>query len=381
MQVLILNHEFPPLGGGVGITTYNVARELVKMGHKVDVLTSRYKDLKKEEIIEGIQVYRVKSFRKNILTNTLIGMLAFVIFGIIRYRKLCKQKKYRVVHFFFSVPSGIISLFTPKRQRFSIVVSLQGSDVPGYDPYTFRFLHWLFKPLNKMVWHKADILFALSHGLKRIAQKTDKNVRIEVIHNGVDSNIFRVLDKKKPATSKIRLICVARLIKRKGIQYLLYALSNIKRNNIELMIVGTGDYEEQLRQLVKKLNLSQIVTFYGYCPNEGLCRLYNDSDIFALPSLTESFGIVFAEAMACGLPIIGTRVGGIPEFVRDQVDGFLVPPGDIESLRQALTNLIDNPQLRQEMGKNGAVRIRREFTWKNIAEQYLAGYYENIVRI
>jgi glycosyltransferase involved in cell wall biosynthesis len=377
MKILMLNHEFPPMGGGAGRATFNIAKELYKMGHQVDILTSAYKNYTRDEVIDGVQIYRVQSKKKHILETDLVGILLYTIFGMNKFRKLLKQNDYDLTHSFFSIPAGIISLFGNKVYGIPYVVSLRGSDVPNYDPYKLNYIHKISKPLTKLIWKNAIKTVALSNGLKDIALKTDPTLNFAVVYNGIDTTIFKRL-KRKNESENVKLICVARLLKRKGIHHLLLALSQMNLNNVELLIVGTGNFENELKGLSAKFNLNKTVSFFGYCNNYKLPELYSGADIFVLPSLTESFGIVFAEAMACGLPIIGTTAGGIPEVVRNGENGVLVPPGNVNKLKNALVKLINNNELRKKMGEKSIKIVQENFTWNKIAKDYLQIYEEVI---
>jgi glycosyltransferase involved in cell wall biosynthesis len=176
----------------------------------------------------------------------------------------------------------------------------------------------------------------------------------------------------------VRLITVARLLERKGIQTILQACSQPTLLPVELQIIGTGPYEATLRQMVDDLGLRDRVKFLGFVPNEELPAYYRRSDIFVLPSETESFGLVFAEAMSCGLPIAASNVGGIPETVRDGIDGLLCPPGDSASLRKNILQLIASTARRDQMSTSQRQRILKHYPWEHIAARY-AGIYASVL--
>lgn len=374
----MLNHEFPPMGGGAGRATFNIARELHNLGHEVDILTSAYKHYKRDDVIDGVQIYRVRSRKKHILDTDLIGLFLYTIFGLSKFRKLIKQKDYDLTHSFFSIPAGIISLFGKKLYGIPYVVSLRGSDVPCYDPYKLNYVHKITQSLTKLIWKSSTKTVALSNGLKDIASKTYPTLNFDVVYNGIDTTIFKRLERKNESDN-VKLICVSRLLKRKGIHHLLLALSQMYLNNVELLIVGTGNFEDVLKRLTAKLNLNKYISFYGYCDNNKLPELYGDADIFVLPSLAEAFGIVFAEAMACGLSIIGTTTGGIPEVVRNGENGILVQPGNVNELKTALEKLINNKELRKTMGAESIKIVQENFIWNKIAKDYLR-IYEDVKR-
>jgi glycosyltransferase involved in cell wall biosynthesis len=176
---------------------------------------------------------------------------------------------------------------------------------------------------------------------------------------------------------------VTRLVERKGVQHILKALAELRKGsfkikNISLLIVGTGNYEYQLKTLCKKLYLNDVVSFYGFCPRSKLPELYGQSNIFILPSLAESFGVVFAEAMACALPIISTKAGAIPDLVKDK-HGILVEPGNVNELKEAIKYMLINKERWHAMGSASRDIICKKYSWKAVAQRYSYIYSINIV--
>jgi len=385
LKILILSHEFPPLGGGAGRAAYNIAKELIKMGDEVDVLTTSYNKLPSFEVIDDINIHRIYGKRRNSLdNNVIVTMSSYLIIGMVNAIKMFKKEQYDVIHCFFTIPAGLLGIVLRKIYRIPVILSLRGSDVPFHNPDYFRFIRFAVQPLFKFIWKKSSKVVALSKGLQRTAKRTLRNYDYAVIYNGVDTNKFKPIQGKY-STSKnniIRLITVSRLVKRKGIQYLLQAIAELRRElinfQIKLLIVGDGNYRKVLEGLTAKLRLKDNVTFYGICPNDKLPELYNSTDIFILPSLTESFGQAIGEAMACELPIIGTTVGGIPEVVIDGENGILVQHQNVPELKLALHNLATNPELRTKMKQKNARRIKNHFNWQITAKQYREIYIKYI---
>jgi glycosyltransferase involved in cell wall biosynthesis len=379
MKILILNYEFPPMGGGAGSATYNVAKELALLGHQVDVLTSKLPGNPKKELIAGFRVFRVFSWRKGIHDCGFRGALSYVFFTIPYFITLVRRENYDVLHYFFGLPTGFLSLLPGKHTKIPYVISLRGSDVPFYDAYNGS-LQWVHRPLipfTKRIWHRAKRVVALSKSLKTTALKTNEDQRIDVIPNGIESDIFKRQDRAgaEHKGKSFQLITVSRLIERKGIQHVLHALAKLKNKDISLLIVGTGNYEKQLKILCDQLSLNEIVTFYGYCPREALPKLLSTGDAFILPSLAESFGMVFIEAMACGLPIIAGRVGGVPDFVHPE-NGILVDPENIDEIKDAILNLKNDRSMREAMTKANRIKAVQDYNWKNVAEKYLDIYQD-----
>jgi glycosyltransferase involved in cell wall biosynthesis len=289
--------------------------------------------------------------RKKINDCGFRGAYTYLFSAAIKLLELRKHNHFDIVHYFFSLPTGLLSMVPWAFQGTPYIVSLRGSDVPYYDVYN-RNVHLsnlLLRSVNKAIWKKANSVIALSNGLKKTALLSAPDQRIDVIQNGVETALFKPDPNKRLPGKKFRLITVSRLIIRKGIDHSLHALAQLRDKNITHLIVGTGSYESFLKKLCHKSDLDDVVTFYGYCPRHELPKLYNKADPFILPSLAESFGIVFAETMLCGLPVIGGKTGGVPDLIKEE-NGILVEPGNVESIKNAIITLKNNEHMRSRMG-------------------------------
>jgi len=379
LNLLLLNYEFPPMGGGAGNATWNIAVELVRQGHRVSVLTSRLKGQLQQETASGIDIYRVFSWRKGIHDCGLRGAYSFIIAAWPVLRRLCKQQHYDVAHYFFTLPTGALTLFPGRHTSIPRVVSLRGSDVPWYDefnPLVHR-MNLLLRPVIRRIWNGSERVVALSGGLRDTAHRTDPKLRIDVVPNGVEADLFTPEPGPNNAgDGPFRLITVSRLINRKGIDHLIEAVASLRESiDLRLQIVGLGNFMEQLRRKAQTSGAGDIVEFYGYCPRDELPELYRQADLFALPSMAESFGLAFAEAMACGLPILGGRTGGVPELVHES-NGILVTPGSVDEIRDAIRTLHARPDLRQAMSSNNRARVLSDFSWDSVARRYAQIYRE-----
>ena len=378
VRVLILNHEFPPLGGGGGWASYEIGRQLVRSGHRVTVVTTTYQDLPAFEEREGIEIHRVYGRRRSLLDNDVgVTMLSFLTLGTRVALRLARERAFDVVHAFFTIPAGLVGAWLKGWTGTPLVVSLRGADVPYHNPDEFRGVIRLLSPLLARVWRRADRVVALSNGLRRTAERTAEDVPFRVIYNGVDTELFKS-GRAVRANGVPRLITVARLVQRKGIQHLLSALAGLRDRGFEfqLAVIGEGNYRAALEAQCRDLGLGDRVEFVGFVPHERLPAAYARADLFVLPSLTESFGQVFAEAMACGLPVIGTTVGGIPEVVGPEQAGWLVGPGDVEALTGLLATALRSPEQRRQMGARNAATVRRRFSWAGVAREYADLYAE-----
>ena len=379
MRVLLLNYEFPPVGGGAGHATANIASGLARLGVEAEVLTSRINGERDGEATGGVPVHRVSSWRVGVHDCGLRGAYTYLAGAALKLRQLHARRRYDIEHYFFSLPTGLLTLFPGTRPAAPYIVSLRGSDVPGYDPFNAKVerLHKLMKPLNRRIWRRAGKVVALSDALAETARGTAPDLDIEVIPNGIDTNRFSP-PAGRPAERRVRLVTVARLLERKGIHTILEACAKPTVLPVELSIIGTGPFEPELREMVAEMGLADRVRFLGFVPNDELPHHYRESDIFVLPSETESFGLVFAEAMSCGLPIAASNVGGIPETVRDGVDGLLCPPRQPLALRENILRLMSSFDTREEISHSQRERILKDYTWDRIAARY-ADLYRSVL--
>jgi glycosyltransferase involved in cell wall biosynthesis len=178
-----------------------------------------------------------------------------------------------------------------------------------------------------------------------------KERKVRTIYNGVDLQRFRPRDASNLSQSPVNVLCVAYLIREKGVDYLLHAFSKVRDQTARLTIAGDGPEEETLKDLADRLGLSERVSFLGL--RDDVDQLLAEADIVVHPAIwSEACGLTIVEAMASGCPLIASRVGGIPELVEDQKTGVLVPPKDVPALTQALNLLVENPQYRLRLARN-----------------------------
>lgn len=390
MRILLLNYEYPPLGGGAGVATAALARQFAQRGIEVDVVTAAGgPDGAKEERADaiesggGIRLHRVRSRRTGVHEAGMGAAADYLRSALPVVRHLIRVRRPEVAHFFFSLPTGALLLFAGLR-KLPTVVSLRGSDVPGYDlaDAKLQTFHSLLRPLTLWIWRKADRVVALSEGLGKLALRTDPSLRYTVIHNGVDVRLFRPPPAAKSEREQrvVRCLAVARLVERKGLADLLHALHRLPRGRFELEIVGSGHDEHALHRLARQLQVEDRVRFVGAVEHAAVAAYYRRADLFTLAPANEAFGNVFAEALASGLPIVGSEVGGIPEFVEDGVNGLLVPPGDPGALAAAIQRLGEDPRRRLEMSIRNRTKAEETLSWSSVADRYLEVYSDIAVR-
>jgi glycosyltransferase involved in cell wall biosynthesis len=362
VKILMLNYEYPPLGGGAAPVTKFLAEELVRQGHSVDVVTMSYKGLPKEEIINGVRVYRVPSLRKKIEMCTFPEMLTYCISAVFFLSTLLKKNDYDINHTHFIIPTGMVSGLFYKQVPY--IITTHGSDVPGYNPDRFYFLHKLIKPFSTVILNRASCIASPSGHLKEQILKNFGNRKIAKVPYGISADTY--LSGKK----ENKILTASRLFERKGIQYVIEAMTEIE--GFEYIICGEGPYRPQLEKQIEQLNLGEKVKLLGHLNPDQLKKEYESAAIFVLPSTSENFPVVLMEAMAAGCAVVTSVTTGCAEVVGDTA--LLVQPTDAKGIQKALFTLMQDQDLRQELGTRARARVEREFTWNRVAEKYVHLY-------
>ena len=372
MKVLMLNYEFPPLGGGAGNAMYYLLKEFSKNKKiEIDVITSSPSKKRLEQFSDNIKIYRLDVNKKELHYQSFSEIFLWSIKTFFLAKKLLKKESYDIIHCWTGWPSGFFGYVF--RKKVPYIVALRGSDVPGFNP-RFKILDKVFfSHISKIIWNKAEDVVANSEGLKTLALNTQK-LPISVIYNGIDTKQFMPGNNKK---KKQRLITVSRLIERKGIRHLIIAMQKIinKESDVELLVVGEGPGKKLLEALSKNLGVENNIRFMGRVKHDKLPALYKKSKIFILPSLHEGMSNSLLEAIASGLAIITTDTGGSKELVKD--NGIIIRKKSSDDIAKAVIDLLEDKN-KLERYKKKSRKIAEDLSWTKAAEKYYKKYKEVI---
>lgn len=380
MRVLFFNYEYPPLGGGAANATAYLLQEFAHMEDlEVELVTASIDSEYHREILnERVIIHRLP-IGKNTENLHFQSVKDLIMYSWKAYwfsRKLAREEKFDVIHSFFTVPCGAIAWALRKEFRIPYIVSLRGSDVPGYSD-RFAFLYHFLRPITRLIWRGAASVVSNSQGLKDLALQTDPKQKIDIIYNGVDIQHFCPAEHAQPEDNdRVWHITLgaSRITDRKGIRYLIEALDMLREKyRFSVKIIGDGNARERLETLVQEKRLGDQIAFIGRVPREETLPYYQAADVFVLPSLNEGMSNAMLEALACGLPILSTRTGGADELVKEGQNGLFIKPRDAKSIVQALETLIEDNDLRQRMGRESRSLAER-MSWENVAKEYHAVY-------
>jgi glycosyltransferase involved in cell wall biosynthesis len=373
MRLLVLNYEFPPLGGGAGNATAELVRALESEPDlEVVVVTSSVDEMRvsRNEFSRNSTVYYLPIGKKggNIHYQTNLELASYV-FACSRFlNKLLQAETFDQCIAFMTVPAGVNAWLM--RKKVPYLVSLQGSDVPGYSE-RFGLLYTFLTPIIHRVWRGATAVVANSEGLRSLAVRSAPNQRVGVIPNGIDMELFSpATEADSSGDGESHIVCVGRLIERKGVRELLeaFALLAPEAPRAHLDLIGSGNLEQELRRRVEDRGLSSRVTLHGSVDHDDLPGYLRKSSVFVLPSHAEGMSNALLEGMSCGLPVVVTDTGGTSELVKD--NGLVVPMRNPPALAASLLETLSNETRRAEWGR-ASRRIALGLSWEAMAQRYL----------
>jgi len=353
-----------------------------------DLITAKLdKKLSDYEKIGNVNVYRVG--RGWILDKYFYPFLAYR-----KAKKLHKGKKYSIVNAIMANYSGIAALFFKwKYPDVKYLLNMQSGD----SDFFIWLRTWFWYPIYKMVYTKADFIQPISKWLAERAVRYGYKGEMKVVPNGVDLEEFRmqnadcrmqIADLRKQLgireDDKV-VITVSRLVEKNGVDDLIKGVKGIVGATprgcpkCKLLIVGTGKLKNKLENLVDKLKLEKQVIFLGHIDHDDLPKYLWASDIFCRPSLSEGLGISFLEAMAAGLPVIATPVGGIPDFLEDGETGVFCKVRNPKSIADAVSRLLNDKELYDKIAENGLRLVEEKYDWERISLQ-MKNIYEKLYK-
>jgi len=382
--------EYFPISGGTGAYVYYLSRQLQKSGHNVHIIT-RHK-MNSTEIVDGVNITYIKCEG-----NPLTKYWSFARSTFKKLEELNKKFAFDIIH--ANLP--LVPNFAIPKESANALVSTVHSTWKGEaeaikheglrklntnEKFMLEF-NSLLRSSEKKLMKRSDALIAVSmYTKKELTEFYDiDEEKIHIIYNGVDVQKFKPnkdragLRRELGLEEKQKIILfVGRLYQRKGLDTLFQSISKVVQNfkDAKFVISGEGfrQNKEKLLKLAEKLKIENSVLFVGYFPDEKLPDLYAASDIFVLPALYENFPFAILEAQATGLPVISTKVGGIPELVTNNKNGLLVEPANSEQLTEGIMILLENPEFAEELGKRARQLVKEKFAWPLITNEVVDLY-------
>jgi glycosyltransferase involved in cell wall biosynthesis len=366
MNLLLINYEFPPVGGGAANATWELARALVQLGHHPLVLTARFRDRNPAATPAGVTLIEVPARRRRREACTPFEMATFAVSASLRIRRILRRERIDGMIAFFSIPCGPIAWWGARGTGVPYVVSLRGGDVPGTEP-GLDHIHSLLAPVRRRVLKAARTVIANSEALQQRAVAADA-LPVGVIPNGVDSTYFAPPEMKAPPLP-FRWLFVGRLQAQKNLGWLLTRLAALGDLSWELHIVGDGPLRDEWQQLAQNLNVASRLKWHGWLPREHVRSFYQKSHALVQPSLYEGMANTVLEAMACGLGIVASDEPANRALVEASGSGTCLPLANPVAAEATLRAAMTGDGWKQ-WGTHARAHAVAHFSWSQVAKDY-----------
>lgn len=368
----MFNYEYPPLGGGGGVAHELIAGELAKR-HRIHLITSAYRGLPRQERRDGVHITRVPVVGRNrAAVASLPSMLSYPPSAWLAAKRLMGQERFDVINAYFAIPTGPASLLPAKLGRVPHVTTILGGDIfdpsKRTSPHRFAPARWV---VDKVLQH-SDAVVAESEDVRdNVYEFYRFRSEIQIIPLAVRKPQIAALSREELGLPEkaIVVVTVGRLVRRKGNDVLIRAMSRLQEDDTHLVIIGSGPERESLESLARELGMASRVRFTGWVEEERKWQLLASADIYASGTLHEGFGLVFLEAMAVGLPVVAPDVGGHLDFLEDGKTGAIVRVGSEDALAEAIAHLAQSPGARQRIGEENQLRFQH-FSIEKSAKAY-----------
>jgi len=360
--VIVRRRVYPYSTGGAEVHTYYVVKELAKHNRLI-LISEGELPLKIEGGFNHLNV-KLKKFR--FLSSVYFILLASILL-------LRKTRHVNIIHAQGALSPMVIGALAKKILKVPLIITCHGSEVRLQKNFFIR-------TLQRLAFFSADQITTVSHEIKDILISRYKVTpsKISVVPNGYDEELFRKIlgTNKNPYFDKYA-VYIGRLSYPKDPMTLLNAFEHVHKAlpDVCLYFIGEGRLRPVLEQFCKTHALSSTVRFLGELPHEEALKVMAQSAVFIVSSYEEGLPTTLIEAMAFEKPVIATNVGGVPEVVKNGINGILVPSKSPELLAKALQRLLTDSELRRRLGKAAAESVK-DYTWSKIAENYEILYHE-----
>lgn len=370
-KILIFSTAYLPLIGGAEIAVKEITDRL-GTDFSFDLICARIKkELPAQEKIGQVNIYRLGC-------GFFLDKYYLALFGHFFAAKLHKKNNYNAIWAIMASFGGFAAMFFKKKNpSVPFLLTLQEGDPLDY----IKKRVGIFGSWFSQIFIHADYIQAISNFLANWAKQMGAKCPIEVVPNGVDLEKFNdsvilirqraeknLKDKLGIKENEKVIITVSRLVEKNGVEDLIKAISYLP-DNIKLLIVGDGEEKNNLSLEISHLSLGQRITMIGSLSPDNVAEYLGISDVFVRPSLSEGLGNSFLEAMAAGVPIIGTKVGGILDFLQDGETGLFCEVQNPKSIAEKIKLLLSDETLRQKLIINGKKLVEEKYNWNIIAKQ------------
>jgi len=366
MRILVLVHEFPPVGGGGGRVAEDICGKLAKRGHQVKVLTTHVKGLLREEERNGFHLIRFRSLRLQPYRATFLSMVVYVLAGLWVGLRLISSFKPDVIHAHFAVPAGALAWMLSRVSGIPYVLTVHLGDVPGGVPEkTDEWFRWIY-PFTPNIWKNAKEIVAVSEFTKQLALKKYKE-KIQVVPNGVD--LSALIPNRIFLNDPPQIVFAGRFMEQKNPLQFVQTLNELKELKWQCVMIGDGPLMTDVKCAIAEFGLEDRFQLTGWIDPQDVLTWFGKSDILFMPSRSEGLPVVGVQALAKGLAIVASRVGGFVDLVDDDRNGYLIQKTEAAKFSVFLSALLSDPK-RLLSFRIASLEKARSFELDQIVKEY-----------
>ncbi len=366
LRILVLNYEFPPVGGGGGRVAEDICRVLAARGHDLRIQTAHVRGLPKLEHRDGYSIYRTFSFRRRTDRCTVPEMAVFVITNFLPSLRHAVRWRPHLIHVHFAVPTGVLAWAVSVITGIPYVLTVHLGDVPGAVPEQTDRLFRIVKPFTFPIWRRASLVTAVSEFVRQLALAS-YDVEIEMLPNGIE--LTQCSPSPPTPNDPRRLVFVGRFNPQKNLLFLLELLARVVDLEWRLDMLGDGELMEAVRAKLRETGLEQRVHLHGWVAPKRVDEVMSQSDILVLPSTVEGMPVVGVNALGHGLAILGSDIPGLADVVQNEVNGFICPVNNGDAFERALRTMLTSDSNLRRM-KAASREMALKFDLQTIVNRY-----------
>jgi L-malate glycosyltransferase len=374
MRVLVLNHEYPPVGGGGGQVAQDIAKELTRRGHEITILTAHLKGLPRDEWVDNIHTLRLPSLRKRPYQAGFLVMGNYIFAAIRAGLPLIRRWHPDIIHVHFAVPAGAAAWVLARLTGIPYVLTAHLGDIPGGVPEkTGRWFRWVF-PFTIPIWRGAARIVTVSNYTCSLIRK-HYDVSPIVIPNGINMEMLNpdeLLVHRPPV-----VIFDGRFMPQKNPIELVEMLALVQDLPWKCLMLGDGPLFDEVKRTIVTHGLEKRFYLPGWVTTQEVLTYLAQSDLLFMPSLSEGLPVVGLQALAMGLAIVASRAGGNVDLVEPGSNGFLADPGDREAFSSALRSLLSDRKALQN-ARQASLNLARRFDIRTVVDQYETIFRETV---
>lgn len=364
MRILVLNHEYPPVGGGGGKACQDIAEELARRGHGLVILTSYFRGLPREEKTAGVRVIRLNAMRREQARAGLVTMKMYILGAFVKGLSIIRSWKPELIHVHFAVPAGAAAYLLNRITGIPYVITAHLGDIPGGSPHKTAGWFRVIYPLTRAVWMRASGVTTVSSFTAELIRE-HYQVQPTVIPNGITVRGQRELPGHTPPV----ILFAGRFVEQKNLTVFMDVMEKLRDHKWTCVMLGDGPLRAEVMARIDRSGLKECFSLPGWVSPQFVSQHMDQSDILFMPSLYEGLPVVGVQALDAGLAIVASNVGGFNDVVEQGKNGFLCPPQDRDGFCESLTSLLSNGDALQQARKH-SLRVAEKFEIQRVVDEY-----------